>query len=59
MDDVSAELRLSFRRLGPWAAAAGVLVALFLLTPLLAIVPIAFSADRYLTFPRRGSRCAG
>ncbi|WP_328365010.1 ABC transporter permease [Streptomyces sp. NBC_00445] len=54
MDDVSAELRLSFRRLGPWAAAAGVLVALFLLTPLLAIVPIAFSADRYLTFPPTG-----
>jgi putative spermidine/putrescine transport system permease protein len=48
------ELRTAFRRLSPWVNGAGVLISLFLIAPLLAILPIAFSADRYLTFPPSG-----
>jgi putative spermidine/putrescine transport system permease protein len=52
--DVTGELRGVFRRLSPWVIVVAVLTAVFLLAPLLAILPIAFSADRYLTFPPPG-----
>jgi putative spermidine/putrescine transport system permease protein len=52
--DATDELRGALRRLAPWVVVIAVLTAVFLLAPLLAIVPIAFSADRYLTFPPSG-----
>jgi putative spermidine/putrescine transport system permease protein len=40
------------RRLGPTALGAAVVVAAFLLLPLLAVVPISFTAQRFLSMPQ-------
>ncbi|MCW2883808.1 MAG: binding-protein-dependent transport system inner rane component [Streptosporangiaceae bacterium] len=48
------ELRASLRHSGRAATAAGCVIALFLLTPLIVILPIALSGGQYLTFPPPG-----
>lgn len=45
------ELRTTLRRTARAILPAGLLIAAFLLIPLLVILPVAASADRYLTFP--------
>lgn len=45
------ELRQSLRRLSPFITVAGCLIGLFLIAPLLVVVPVAFSDSQFLTFP--------
>ena len=54
MNDLRSDLAAAFPRLRWVVTAIGVLVAVFLLVPLLVILPAAFSADEFLTFPPVG-----
>jgi putative spermidine/putrescine transport system permease protein len=51
---VGTELRAALPRLSRVVVTVGCVIALFLLLPLLVILPIAVSADAFLTFPPSG-----
>lgn len=53
-DELRTELRLGLRRLAVPIAALGSATALFLLLPLLVIVPMAFNGGHFMTFPPSG-----
>jgi putative spermidine/putrescine transport system permease protein len=47
-------LRDAFPRSRAWFTGVGILIALFLLAPMAAIMPLAFTTSRYLVFPSVG-----